>query len=49
MTVEHRRLKGVCIGAGYFSHYHYDAWQRIPDGPDSRKVVSPEKRGCCFG
>jgi len=31
MTAEHRRLKGVCIGAGYFSHYHYDAWQRIPE------------------
>ncbi len=24
-------LKGVCIGAGYFSQFHYDAWNRIPD------------------
>lgn len=24
-------LKGVCIGAGYFSQFHYEAWQRIPD------------------
>jgi predicted dehydrogenase len=24
------RLTGVCIGAGYFSHFHYEAWQRIP-------------------
>jgi predicted dehydrogenase len=24
-----RKLKGVCIGAGYFSHFHYEAWQRI--------------------
>ena len=22
-------LKVVGVGAGYFSHYHYDAWQRI--------------------
>ena len=22
-------LKGVCIGAGYFSQFHFDAWQRI--------------------
>lgn len=25
-----RRFRGVCIGAGYFSHFHHDAWQRIP-------------------
>ena len=31
MTAERPRLKGVCIGAGYFSHYHYDAWRRIPE------------------
>ncbi|MDO8541549.1 MAG: Gfo/Idh/MocA family oxidoreductase [Opitutaceae bacterium] len=24
-------LRGVCIGAGYFSHYQYEAWQRIPE------------------
>jgi D-apiose dehydrogenase len=24
------RLRGVGIGAGYFSAYHYDAWSRIP-------------------
>lgn len=23
-------LKGAVIGAGYFSHFHYDAWNRIP-------------------
>ena len=22
-------LKGVCIGAGYFSQFHFDAWQRM--------------------
>ena len=26
-----KRLKGVCIGAGYFSHYQYEAWNRIPE------------------
>lgn len=26
-----RPLKGVCIGAGYFSHFQYEAWQRIPE------------------
>jgi predicted dehydrogenase len=24
-------LKGVCIGAGYFSHFQYEAWTRIPE------------------
>ncbi len=24
------KLKGVGIGAGYFSQFHYDAWKRIP-------------------
>ncbi|RMG24336.1 MAG: hypothetical protein D6730_12865, partial [Bacteroidetes bacterium] len=23
-------LKAVAIGAGYFSQYHFEAWQRIP-------------------
>ena len=26
-----QRLKGVCIGAGYFSHFQYEAWTRIPE------------------
>lgn len=25
------KYKGVCIGAGYFSHFQYEAWQRIPE------------------
>ncbi|MEO0331839.1 MAG: Gfo/Idh/MocA family oxidoreductase [Bacteroidota bacterium] len=25
------QLKGVYIGAGYFSQFHYDGWQRIPE------------------
>lgn len=24
-------LKGVCVGAGYFSRYHLDGWNRIPE------------------
>lgn len=24
-----KKLKGVCVGAGYFSQFHFDAWQRI--------------------
>ena len=23
-------LKGVAVGAGYFSHYHFEAWRRVP-------------------
>jgi predicted dehydrogenase len=26
-----KRLRGVGIGAGYFSHYQYEAWNRIPE------------------
>ena len=26
-----RRLRGVCLGAGYFSRFQYEAWQRIPE------------------
>lgn len=25
------KLKIITVGAGYFSHYHYDAWSRIPE------------------
>ncbi|MDP5170072.1 MAG: Gfo/Idh/MocA family oxidoreductase [Bacteroidia bacterium] len=25
------KLKGVCIGSGYFSQFHYEAWSRIPE------------------
>jgi len=26
-----KKLKGTCIGAGYFSHFQYEAWNRIPE------------------
>lgn len=25
------QFKGVCVGAGYFSHFQYEAWGRIPE------------------
>ena len=25
------KLKGVAVGAGYFSHFQYEAWTRIPE------------------
>ncbi|MEM9646205.1 MAG: Gfo/Idh/MocA family oxidoreductase, partial [Planctomycetota bacterium] len=31
-------LRGAVIGAGYFSHFHYDAWNRI----DGAEIVA-----CC--
>ncbi|MES2696689.1 MAG: Gfo/Idh/MocA family oxidoreductase [Verrucomicrobiota bacterium] len=26
-----KKLRGIGIGAGYFSQFHYDAWSRIPE------------------
>jgi D-apiose dehydrogenase len=26
-----KKRRGVCIGAGYFSHFQYEAWGRIPE------------------
>ncbi len=26
-----KKLRGVCIGAGYFSHFQYEAWQSVPE------------------
>lgn len=26
-----KKLRGVCVGAGYFSRFHYDAWNRMSD------------------
>src|SRR5262245_33469128 len=25
------KLRGVAVGAGYFSQFHYEAWSRIPE------------------
>lgn len=35
-------LKGVCVGAGYFGQFHYDAWKRIA-GVDIVAVCDLEK------
>ncbi|EMI52429.1 Gfo/Idh/MocA family protein [Rhodopirellula sallentina] len=26
-----KKLKGVAVGAGYFSQFHFDAWSRLPE------------------
>jgi methylmalonyl-CoA epimerase len=26
-----RKLRGLCVGAGYFSQYQYEAWSRMPE------------------
>ncbi len=48
-----KTLKGVCIGAGYFSHFQYEAWNRIPEveitafcnsNPEKAKAIK-EKHG----
>ena len=26
-----KRLRGICVGAGYFSRFQYEAWARIPE------------------
>ncbi|MGH7955790.1 MAG: Gfo/Idh/MocA family protein [Opitutaceae bacterium] len=31
MTAPRKQLRGVGVGAGYFSHYQYEAWTRIPE------------------
>lgn len=44
-----RTLRGVCIGTGYFSHFQYEAWQRI-EGVEITAVCGTSKekaRGIC--
>jgi predicted dehydrogenase len=31
MSATRPKLRGIGIGAGYFSQYHYEAWSRIPE------------------
>jgi D-apiose dehydrogenase len=31
MSTMVEKFRGVAIGAGYFSHFHYEAWARIPE------------------
>ena len=34
-------LQVVVIGGGYFSHFHHDAWQRLPD-TELKAIVEPD-------
>ena len=44
------RYRGVCIGAGYFSKFQYEAWNRIPEvritaiAPDAIAAPVPDAR-----
>jgi predicted dehydrogenase len=29
--MSHKRLRGVSVGAGYFSRFQHEAWSRIPE------------------
>lgn len=46
-------LRGVCVGAGYFSRYQYEAWGRIPDveivALANRSLVKARKVAAQFG
>ncbi len=37
-------LKGVAMGAGYFSRFQYEAWTRIPEVGDRRPSTTAPKR-----
>jgi D-apiose dehydrogenase len=38
-------LKGVCVGAGYFSRFQYEAWSRIPEVTISAVCNRDEEKG----
>ncbi len=38
-------LKGVAIGAGYFSRFHYEAWSRVEDAMLTALCNREEKKG----
>jgi len=40
-----KRLRGVCVGAGYFSHFQYEAWKRIPEVEISALANRSVERG----
>ena len=42
------KLRGVGIGAGYFSQFHYDAWARI-DGVEITAVCDPDPARAAAG
>ena len=49
--MDRKKLRGVAVGAGYFSPYHFDAWQRIEQaeimalcGPDAAQVSEAARK-----
>jgi D-apiose dehydrogenase len=42
--VMEKRLKGIGIGAGYFSAFHYDAWARLKDKVDMTAIFASEAK-----
>ncbi len=42
MSANSGRLRGAAIGAGYFSQFHYDAWERIESVQENVQLVA-----CC--
>lgn len=49
MSQNEPKIKVACVGAGYFSRFHYDAWHRIEDvelvGSCNRNVQLAEQTG----
>ncbi|MFK7766697.1 MAG: Gfo/Idh/MocA family protein [Mariniblastus sp.] len=50
---QEKKLRGVCVGAGYFSRFQYEAWQRL-DGVEivancNRSVDKANKMASDFG
>lgn len=48
-----KTLRGVCVGAGYFSRFQYEAWQRIPGveivGLANRNLAKAQEIAAQFG
>jgi len=48
-----RRLRGICLGAGYFSRFQYEAWARIPEveivALANRSLPKAREAAACFG
>ena len=48
-----KKLRGVCLGAGYFSRFQYEAWARIPEveivALANRDVAKARETAACHG
>lgn len=45
MSAPRPKLRGVGIGAGYFSHFQYEAWSRIPEAEITAVVALDREQG----